>query len=59
MTAEKERTIAIALDCIIMLCRNNETAQRILRKEARRSKCFYETAKKFELLQPFLTDDLM
>ena len=59
MMAEKDRIIAVALDCIIMLCQNNETAQRILRKEARRSKCFFETAKKFELLQPYLTPELM
>ena len=59
MMAEKERMISIALDCIIMLCQNNETAQIILRKEARRSQPFYETIKKIEQLEPYIAKDLL
>eukprot|EP01083_Nonionella_stella_P238228 834981_1 len=59
MSAEKERTISLALDCIIMLCQSNQCAQRILRQEARRSPSFLETARKISLLQPFLTPELM
>jgi len=59
MLHEKDRIVSLALDCIIMLCRANDTAQRILRKEARRSKAFLETARKIQQLTPFLADDLM
>ena len=59
MMTEKDRTIALALDCIIMLCQSQETAQIILRKEARRSQAFYSTANKIEQLQPFLAPHLM
>eukprot|EP01084_Bolivina_argentea_P126943 224620_1 len=41
MLAEKERTISLALDCMIMLCKSNQTAQIMLRKEARRSEPFF------------------
>lgn len=59
MMAQKDRTVAIALDCIIMLCQKNKTAQTILRKEARRNDAFYQTAKQIQQLQPFIADNLM
>lgn len=59
MTNKKERTMALALDCIIMMCQRNKTQQIILRKEARRNNAFYQNAKKIKELKAFLTDDLM
>jgi len=59
MLSEKDRIVSLALDCILMLCQTKQTAQRILRKEARRSKPFLETARKIEQLKPFLDADLI
>jgi len=59
MTNERERIMSMALDCIISLTQHNDTAQRILRKEARRSQPFLETARKIPELQPFLKEELM
>jgi len=59
MTNDRERIMSLALDCIIVLCRHNETAQRVLRKEARRSQAFLQTANKIPELQPFLIEELM
>lgn len=59
MTNDRERIMSLALDVVIALCRHRQTAQVILRKEARRSAAFLETAKKIPELQPFLTDELL
>ena len=59
MMAEKDRVVAIALNCIIMICQKNKAANIILRGKARQSKTFFQTAKKIVSLQPFVADELM
>ena len=53
MTSNSDKSVQLALDCIIMLCQSVNVAKYTLIHEAKRSKPFYQTALQIPQLKAF------